>query len=553
MGPTSDGVVERLILQLTTRGDTGKLTQALNIYTGISAAVTGATVAIGAWALSAAEQQDQALKTARSLQLTTEEYTALAFAADRSGVSSEKLKTGLRGLQMQLEGASRGTGEGLHWFERMGISATDAEGRVRSAAEVLPELAQGISDLGTKGERSAAMMRTLGESGAEMATLLMGGADGINDLTERAFELGIVLDSGAALQSEALVDSWTDLKAAGSGLAIIFANRLIPTLIPLVDSMTELLLQSDGFARTTAHRAAALLARGFEFLDSRAGKAAAGVALVGSAIFAVRTGSGLVSAVSTALPMLGGLTGGLGAVAGPAALAGAALLAAGLIIDDLAVTARGGDSAILALADALGVADETQRAVAEGGSMLGEAWGAATTLASGLATVVGERLNAYLDFQAGLWGSLIPGMDGWIERLKTILSLSEMLTSVGDFFESSARGFSAFGEYMQGGDVEYLGAGAGDATGIGAMTGRNLVLGGIAGVGGMVRDNNLREQADRMSSPVVGYAMGGPAAPVSISPSVSVTVSDVDGIARASGQAVENQIRRDRDIVAALR
>ena len=560
MGPTSDGVVERLVLQLTAKTDTMSLTKALDLYAGISAAITGATLAVGAWGLSQAQQQDDALKTARSMQLTVEQYTALSFAADRSGVSNEKLKTGLRGLQVQLEGAARGTGEGLVWLEKLGISAVDAEGRVRSAADVLPELAEGISQLDSKGERASAMMRTLGESGADMATLLMGGADGINGLTAEAERLGVVLSTDSALASEQLVDSWTNLKAAASGLGIIVANRLIPTLIPLVDWMTSLLTQTDGFARTTAHRAAEALGRAFEFLDTRAGKAAAGVALVGTAIFAVRTGSGLVSSVSTLLPMLGGMGAGLSAVVGPAALAGAGLLAAGLIIEDLAVTARGGDSAILSLAHALGVADETQRATAEGGSMLSEAWGAASVVGSGLASLVGGRLNAYLDLQAGFWGALFPGIDGWIERLKTVLSLSSMLTSIGDNFKSASRGFSELTGYVRGdAGIKFAGGGAGDSTGIGAVIGRNMILEGVGQGASLLRNRNtaaMRDQAARFGTSSAGplsdpYATSD-GSTVTVNAPVSLTVSDRRAAADEAGRALTSQMSRELDALAAV-
>ena len=555
MGPTSDGVVERLVLQLTAKTDTMSLTKALDLYAGISAAITGATLAVGAWGLSQAQQQDDALKTARSMQLTVEQYTALSFAADRSGVSNEKLKTGLRGLQVQLEGAARGTGEGLVWLEKLGISAVDAEGRVRSAADVLPELAEGISQLDSKGERASAMMRTLGESGADMATLLMGGADGINGLTAEAERLGVVLSTDSALASEQLVDSWTNLKAAASGLGIIVANRLIPTLIPLVDWMTSLLTQTDGFARTTAHRAAEALGRAFEFLDTRAGKAAAGVALVGTAIFAVRTGSGLVSSVSTLLPMLGGMGAGLSAVVGPAALAGAGLLAAGLIIEDLAVTARGGDSAILSLAESLGVAFETQRTAAEGSSMLFEAWGASWTVAEGFGDAA-LRLGLAIGDVAGSAGAMIRTLAPGVQMLNDLMGdmpdLGRWMDTLGDVYGTMGDAWGGLGDMASGRpgagfDPSFIGN-SGLQYALGPMAG-GLAGAGLLGAGGIARGEHLRQQSERLStSPTVAYASSA----ISVSPSVSVSVVDWAGAADAASREVHAQVLREGDALRAI-
>lgn len=85
-------------------------------------------------------------------------------------------------------------------FKALGVDVRKAGGEVKTAGEVMPELAEQLSKIESPAERAAVMTQILGRSGQKMATLLAEGAKGVNAYARAADELGLVI-SDAKLQS----------------------------------------------------------------------------------------------------------------------------------------------------------------------------------------------------------------------------------------------------------------------------------------------------------------------------------------------------------------
>ena len=71
----------------------------------------------------------------------------LSYVAENTGSSAQKLQDSLQKLAIKVGEAARGTGEGVKAFEKLGISAVDADGNARDAAAVFGELGTKIKDL----------------------------------------------------------------------------------------------------------------------------------------------------------------------------------------------------------------------------------------------------------------------------------------------------------------------------------------------------------------------------------------------------------------------
>lgn len=353
-----DKPVERLVVAIGYQVDRASEALALRSYAQIAAGIAAAGVAVAGFTISQAAADDEITKTAHALGMQTEAYTALTYAMGREGVKQEQVNQGLKAFQMQLEGAARGSGEALPWLRDMGIATEDMAGGVRLAGDVLPELARGLQGL-SEGDLRGASLKLFGENGLFMGKALAKGTDNLDDLIARAHELGVVLSEEDAAAAEHLTDAMTDLRGSVSGLTAGVARELTPALIPLVEGLTDWMVESE-LLGTTVDRVTSGLVWSFEQLQTPAGQAAAAIGGVVAAIGTASMAGSLYGAATAAVPALGMLGTAATGAAAPFLVAAAAVGVGVLVIDDLIVAANGGDSAIMHLAESLGYADEAQ-------------------------------------------------------------------------------------------------------------------------------------------------------------------------------------------------
>lgn len=442
-----DSVVERLVVAVGFKVDTGSVRSALQGYATVAAGMAAATAAAVGFTISQAAVDDEITKTARDLGITTEAYTALAYAMDREGVASQGMGNSLRYLQTQLEAAARGSGEARSWFERFGIDATDSLGRVRLAADVLPELGDELAKL-SDGDLRAASLRTLGESGQRMGIALAKGGDNIRALVADAQTLGLTLDTEAGEAAEKLTDSVTRLQGAGTGLSRIVSQRLTPVVTELVDGLTDWLTESDNIVRVGLERTADAMAWALEGMTTPLGQVVTGLGALGVA-------AALPSMVSS-VPIIGGFVTAIAGVSAPVWGTVAAVGAAVLVLDDLYVASQGGDSALMELAASMGYATEASDALdasiektSDAVDLLSSAGRAWTSVAEymwpdGWMSTVKSFASEALSLQKYLLSWILPidqisyGLGVIFDRLTDFKGMTGVLDRFADYMSSDA-------------------------------------------------------------------------------------------------------------------
>lgn len=215
-----------------------KLGKIGKIATIAGTAVTGAFTAI---VFKTAQVGDQFDKMSLRTGVAVEDLSALAYAADISGTDIETLEKGLKGLTTVMDDASRGVGEGMEAFELLGISVIDSEGKLRSTVDVLKEAATKISAIEDPTKQAALAMDLFGSrAGPQLLPLLKEGEGGIEELMNKAKELGITMSTEAASKAAEFTDRMTDLKGSLAGAGRTIGDVLIPAVIPLIEKVTEI-------------------------------------------------------------------------------------------------------------------------------------------------------------------------------------------------------------------------------------------------------------------------------------------------------------------------
>ena len=109
-------------------------------------------------------------------------------------------------------------------FEQLGVSVSDSEGQLRSQEEVFFDVISALQGMENETQRNAIASDLLGKSATELAPLLNGGATSMEELRQRAHELGLVFSDDAVNAGVVLGDTIDDLKKSMSAVVTDLGN-----------------------------------------------------------------------------------------------------------------------------------------------------------------------------------------------------------------------------------------------------------------------------------------------------------------------------------------
>lgn len=554
----ADSVIERLVVAIGFKVDKSSAASAKathrNLvagFTAASTAIAGATAAAFGWTVAQAEADSETAKLAHSLGFTTDAFTSMELAMQAlGGVSRTELAPSLRQAQTQLEAFARGSGEAAPWLKKLGIDAKSATGGVQSIAKVLPELADNWDRL-TKDEQQAAALRIFGESGAKIGLALSQGTEAIKELQREADRLGYTLTEESAKNAEELSDAMGELHAAGTGLSRMITGELTPKLTPLVKGFTEWLTESDGIVKLGLHRVVQGIGFAFDALDTPLGRAGAGIVALGAGAGALKMGFG---AASLAASGLGISLGGVATAAAPWVLVFGGLA---LVLEDLWVTAQGGDSVTRRLADAFGVGEEVAKGLRDTIDMTGEALQAFSTVGSEAIDVAWsmvpsmESLSGAVDLARAAFATFNPGIEvfgAYFEWDPWKTPLGRFLSWLSNTFNpaKALSGFQKLNRFMAGDE------GVRRRTNVSGNLLSSTPLGGLALRSRQRRMGRegagLRDEMDIVRRPGLRE---GPS--ITVAPSVNVTADfDRSEVVREALFETERQLHAGFDAVGAM-
>lgn len=217
----------------------------------IGTAVAGlATGAFAGWIKSSIDAADAASKSAAMIGISVESLTALEYAAGLADVSSEALTSTLIKFNKTIDQADRGSKSQAAAFADMGIAVRDANGELKSADGLLLEVADKFAGYQDGAAKSALAQELFGKSGAKMIPLLNSGAQGIQELTAQARQLGLVVSQETASAAEQFNDSLTTMGGVTDGMANQIAAQMLPTMNDFTGLLIDLSTNSDAAAES---------------------------------------------------------------------------------------------------------------------------------------------------------------------------------------------------------------------------------------------------------------------------------------------------------------
>ena len=199
-------------------------------FKALSIAAAASAGALFGIAKSVADAGDQAAKLSRALGLTAQGYQALGFAAGIGGLKQAEFNVGIQRFSRSLTEAKRGMETYVRPFTALGISAKKLADQNLSAEETFLKVADALGKMPDGFEKTATAQELFGRSGAKLIPLFSSGAAGIRELMKEAETLGIVMGEDLLADSEEFQDAMLRAKSVIVGIRNTIGAKLIPVI-----------------------------------------------------------------------------------------------------------------------------------------------------------------------------------------------------------------------------------------------------------------------------------------------------------------------------------
>lgn len=197
-------------------------------------------------------------EVAQQLGVTTKDLQEYRYAATQAGVSQEQMDAGLAKLTRTIGEAKAGSKAQVATFRELGVAIEDANGRVYTAGEVIPKIADALAKIKDPATRARIEIDLFGKAGQKLDTLLSGGSEAINNLRNAAQKLGIVLSDEQIQNADDTADKLSAVKQVlEANVAGVVTNNA-QAILTLANALGQAAAQAVNFAANYPKISAAL-------------------------------------------------------------------------------------------------------------------------------------------------------------------------------------------------------------------------------------------------------------------------------------------------------
>jgi len=160
-----------------TKGIGSAFKAVMKVLPGFKTALAGVAGAVGMGMLvkSSMNVIDKLGKVSSKLGVTSSELQKFRYAAQLAGIEETALDMGLQRFIRRVGEAAKGTGEAKDALAQMGIKLTNSNGKIRSATNLLGQVANALKDTKDPAERLRLAFKLFDSEGVAMVNMLKNG------------------------------------------------------------------------------------------------------------------------------------------------------------------------------------------------------------------------------------------------------------------------------------------------------------------------------------------------------------------------------------------
>lgn len=173
--------------------------------------------------------------TSARLGINVEELQRWQFAAQLSGVSTDEMNGALTKFQKNLADAADGSQTAVDAMKNLGVEVKDSSGNIRPTTEVLRDVARGVAGIQDPAKRTQALMEAFGKTGGNLGPLFANGAEGVDQLLTELEKTGGLLSEDTVKALAESGDQVDKFDMATRGLKAKLVTELLPTVTRMID------------------------------------------------------------------------------------------------------------------------------------------------------------------------------------------------------------------------------------------------------------------------------------------------------------------------------
>jgi len=244
----ASAVLNKVSSEFGLLGSAAKSASSLLSGLGVALSIGGLTSAVK----GVVDLQDKFGKLAQQTGIGVTALTELNYAASLSDVSTEELATGVTRLTSRMADAAQGSKEAAAAFAGLGIDVKKEDGTLRSAEDVLKDIAGRFAGFEDGATKTAYAVALFGRSGAQLIPLLNSGRNGLAEMAAEARRLGVTFDEDASRAAEEFNDNLTRATTAAHGLMVVGLTPLIGELASVTSRFLDAAKAAGGFWKALA-------------------------------------------------------------------------------------------------------------------------------------------------------------------------------------------------------------------------------------------------------------------------------------------------------------
>jgi TP901 family phage tail tape measure protein len=210
----------------------------VKIGAGITAVGVSVAAAMVPLAMQFASTGDKLSKMSQRSGAAAESLSFLQYAAESNGAALSDVESALGTVQDKLNDAAAGSLESAMAFGRLGLSLQTL-GRMKPE-DRFAALVDRLGKVKNPALQAALATDVFGGSAEALLPLIRNGSQGLQEMRDRAAELGLVMDNQTAKAGENLTQAMYDLQSSISGVWNQVGAALAPVLTEAAKAMASI-------------------------------------------------------------------------------------------------------------------------------------------------------------------------------------------------------------------------------------------------------------------------------------------------------------------------
>ena len=275
-------------------------------FAAVATAAAAAATALAKCSVDAAAYADNILTASTVTGISTDKLQEYTYAAELVDVSVETMTKSHAKNIKSMKAVQDGTKLMVEAYDKLGVSATNADGSLRDGETVYWEVIDALGKMENETERDALAMQILGKSAQELNPLIEAGSAKMNELAQEAHAVGAVLSEDSLSAMGAFDDSIQRLKGSAGAAKNALGTVLLPELTTLATEGSALITEftqnlnasgggMEGFLSTVDNMAGKIGNKAGELLGKIVAKAGELIPTI------VKVGISLVTSAATAI------------------------------------------------------------------------------------------------------------------------------------------------------------------------------------------------------------------------------------------------------------